>query len=341
MFQMGASLKDIAERLNLSKTTVSWVLSGQGDAKGISEMTQQRVIQCAQELSYHPNLLARSLNTGVSKTIGLILPSISDSFYAHVANEIEYEAKKEGYSLMIASSNAEIERENAMIRLFRSKKVDGMVIAPTKISDREIVALANDRYPLVLFDRYFPDLNINHVIIDNEKSSSMLVRHLVEKGYRKIALITTNPHLFTVNKRREGYVNTLSDAGIHVDPNLYGEVPYINYKENIKTTLDRIFETVPDVDAFFFATHILAIEAFQYFHDKGIDISKGGIGLASMHSETLFRMVAPYIDIAHFPVKGIGKSTVQVLLGQIKAQEAGQEYVPQEVVVPCLLDLVD
>ena len=95
-------------------------------------------------------------------------------------------------------SGAEIERENAMIRLFRSKKVDGMVIAPTKISDREIVALANDRYPLVLFDRYFPDLNINHVIIDNEKSSSMLVRHLVEKGYRKIALITTNPHLFTM-----------------------------------------------------------------------------------------------------------------------------------------------
>lgn len=338
---MGASLKDIAARLNLSKTTVSWVLSGQGNAKGISELTQQRVIKCAQELAYHPNLLARSLNTGISKTIGLILPSISDSFYAHVANEIEYEAKKEGYSLMIASSNAEIERENAMIRLFRSKKVDGMIIAPTKISEREIVGLAKDRYPLVLFDRYFPDLDINHVIIDNETSSSLLVNHLISKGYKKIAMITTNPHLFTMNKRREGYVNTLSDAGIYVDPNLYGEVPYINYKENIKDTLDRIFATVPDVDAFFFATHILAIEAFEYFHDKGIDISKGKIGLASMHSETLFRIVAPNIDIAHFPVKGIGRSTVQVLLGQIKAQESGKEFPAQEVVVPCDLDLVE
>ena len=228
-----------------------------------------------------------------------------------------------------------------MIRLFRSKKVDGMIIAPTKISEREIVGLAKDRYPLVLFDRYFPDLDINHVIIDNETSSSLLVNHLISKGYKKIAMITTNPHLFTMNKRREGYVNTLSDAGIYVDPNLYGEVPYINYKENIKDTLDRIFATVPDVDAFFFATHILAIEAFEYFHDRGIDISKGKIGLASMHSETLFRIVAPNIDIAHFPVKGIGRSTVQVLLGQIKAQESGKEFPAQEVVVPCDLDLVE
>ena len=83
---MGASLKDIACKLNLSKTTVSWVLSGQGDKKGISAETQSRVLACARSLAYEPNLLARSLNTGVSKTIGLILPSISDTFFAHIAD---------------------------------------------------------------------------------------------------------------------------------------------------------------------------------------------------------------------------------------------------------------
>ena len=117
---MGASLKDIACKLNLSKTTVSWVLSGQGDKKGISAETQSRVLACARSLAYEPNLLARSLNTGVSKTIGLILPSISDTFFAHIADRIESEAEREGYSLMIAGSNSEPERENALIRLFRS-----------------------------------------------------------------------------------------------------------------------------------------------------------------------------------------------------------------------------
>lgn len=180
---MGVSLKDIAEKLNLSKTTVSWVLSGQGNKKGISAETQNRVFACARELSYEPNLLARSLNTGISKTIGLILPSISDSFYAHIAHQIESEAEKEGYSLMIASSNSEIERENAMIRLFRSKKVDGMIIAPTKISKREISRLVDSHYPVLLFDRYFPEMRVNYVIINNEESSYKLVRNPDRQGF--------------------------------------------------------------------------------------------------------------------------------------------------------------
>lgn len=108
---MGTSLKDIAETLNLSKTTVSWVLSGRADEKGISAATQQRVSRCAQQLNYRPNLLARSLNTGESGMIGLILPSISDSFYSQVAREVEMEVEEHGYSLMICSSESEPERE--------------------------------------------------------------------------------------------------------------------------------------------------------------------------------------------------------------------------------------
>ena len=145
---MGASLKDIACKLNLSKTTVSWVLSGQGDKKGISAETQSRVLACARSLAYEPNLLARSLNTGVSKTIGLILPSISDTFFAHIADRIESEAEREGYSLMIAGSNSETERENALIRLFRSKKVDGIIIAPADASGCEVGRLAESGCPV-------------------------------------------------------------------------------------------------------------------------------------------------------------------------------------------------
>ena len=299
---MGVSLKDIAEKLNLSKTTVSWVLSGQGNKKGISAETQNRVFACARELAYEPNLLARSLNTGISKTIGLILPSISDSFYAHIAHQIESEAEKAGYSLMIASSNSEIERENAMIRLFRSKKVDGMIIAPTKISKREINRLVDSHYPVLLFDRYFPEMHVNYVIINNEESSYKLVRHLIDKGFRKIAIITTNPHLLTMDMRREGYANALSDAHIRINPDLYGEVTYVNYQENIYSTMDRIFSAVPDVDAFFFTTHILAIEALRYFYDRGIDINDGSWGLACIHEDSLFRVLAPKMN--SFPDRG-------------------------------------
>ena len=123
---MKTSLKDIAETLKLSKTTISWVLSGKGDEKGISLATQEKVFQCAKQLNYQPNLLARSLNTGISGTIGLIIPDITDSFYSKVARSIEKEAETQGYSLMICSSESEIERENRMIRLFKAKQVDGI-----------------------------------------------------------------------------------------------------------------------------------------------------------------------------------------------------------------------
>lgn len=340
---MGASLKDIATKLNLSKTTVSWVLSGQGNKKGISGETQSRVFACADELSYEPNLLARSLNTGISKTIGLILPSISDSFYAHIAHQTEAEAEKHGYSLMIASSNSEIERENAMIRLFRSKKVDGMIIAPTKISKREINKLVNSKYPVLLFDRFFPEMKINYVIINNEESSYKLVRHLIGRGFRKIAIITTNPHLLTMDMRREGYANALSDSNIRYNPDLYGEVAYVNYKENIYATLDRIFDAVPDVDGFFFTTHILAIEALRYFYDHGIDINDGNWGLGCMHEDSLFRVLVPNMSIAQFPIEEIGTNAVRILLNQIRhcQDSSAREYVPESMVLPCRIDYRD
>lgn len=242
---MGASLKDIACKLNLSKTTVSWVLSGQGDKKGISAKTQSRVLACARSLAYEPNLLARSLNTGVSKTIGLILPSISDTFFAHIADRIESEAEKEGYSLMIAGSNSETERENALIRLFRSKKVDGIIIAPADASGREVDRLAESGCPVVLFDRCLAKTDAGCVVIDNEADSHALVRHLTARGFRKIAIITTFPHLPTMELRHRGYLRALAEAGLPADPRLYGEVAYAGYRQHVCDTLDRILARFP------------------------------------------------------------------------------------------------
>lgn len=340
---MKASLKDIAESLNLSKTTVSWVLSGRGSEKGISEATQQRVIGCAKKLNYQPNLLARSLNTGVSGTIGLILPSISDSFYSQVAREVEMEAEQHGYSLMISSSESEIEREDRMIRIFKAKQVDGIIVAPTKISKVEIGRLVEERYPLVVFDRYFPELPISYIAIDNEHSSFRLISHLIEKGSRKIAVITTNRHLRTMEMRREGYARALAEAGIAYNPDLCGEVPFVGYEKHIDWVLDRIFERVPDVDGFFFTTHILALEAFRYFHEHGIDINHG-FGLACIHEEPSIRVLAPHINVARMPIEEIGRNAVRMLIDSIhrlKAPDASDGPKHEQLVLPCSICIRD
>jgi LacI family transcriptional regulator len=164
------SLKDIAAKLGVSTTTVSWVLSGKGDARNISKKMQEMVRKCAEELNYTPNSLARSLSTGLSKTIGLIVPSISDSFYSTIANRIEKEAHKAGYTLMIASSNSDGDKEEELIKVYEEKQVDGIILAPTKLTRCGIDRLIIRRVPLVFIDRFYPELNVSSVVIDNENA---------------------------------------------------------------------------------------------------------------------------------------------------------------------------
>ena len=117
------TLQDIADKLGVSKTVVSWVLSGQGDSKHISKETQTRILEKARELNFTPNYLARSLNTGNTHTLGLIFPSISDPFYASIARHVSIYANKRGYTLMVGSSRSDGNMEDALIRMMRNKKV--------------------------------------------------------------------------------------------------------------------------------------------------------------------------------------------------------------------------
>lgn len=312
---VGTSLKDIATALNLSTTTVSWVLSGKGDEKNISKKTQLIVIRCSKEMGYQPNLMARSLNLGISNTIGLILPSISDSFYSQIAEEIELEAKKFGYTLMICNSESEIEQETKMIQMQRAKQVDGIIIAPTTLSTRSIQEMIDDNFPFVLFDRYFAEMATNYVIIDNEACSYKLVKHLIEKGSKKIALITTNPHLLILQHRYSGYCRAHAQSGLPIDPNLNGVVEFANYKQNIVNIFDEIFEKVPDVDGFFFISHILAIEGLVYMYEHGIDVNKFELGC--IHETTSFRVLAPKMHTAVMPVKAIAQEAVNILIQEI------------------------
>ncbi|HWK56473.1 MAG TPA: LacI family DNA-binding transcriptional regulator [Parapedobacter sp.] len=337
---MRPSLKHIAKHLGLSKTTVSWVLSGQAKQKNISEATAARVLAYAASLHYQPNMLAQSLNTGETKIIGLILPSISDTFYSEVAREIESRARDEGYSLMISSSESDINREDEIIRLFKAKRVDGIILVPTKQSEVEVQRLIEEGYPLTTIDRYFPELNASYIIINNRDSCYMLAKHLVNSGCKKIALLTTNSYLTIMSQRREGVEDALRESGLQVDPRLYGEVDFAGYEKDVRRVLNNIFAEVPDVDGFFFTTHILALEAFEYFYEKGI---KTDFEMACIHDVPIFKVLAPQINVARMPVGEIGKAAVNSLIEQMQHAKAKSRtwypYEPKRVILPCSLQL--
>ncbi|MDR2470179.1 MAG: LacI family transcriptional regulator [Tannerella sp.] len=341
------TLRTIAEELNISIATVSWVLAGKGKERKISPATQEKILLHASSINYQPNMLARALNRGVSNTVGLILPSISDSFYSAIAKAIELSLDKIDCSLMICSSESETLRERRMIGMLKSHRVDGIIIAPTEVSKIEIRRLIDESYPLVLFDRFFTDIPASYVLIDNEESCYKLTEHLVRKGSRKIAFITTNPHLHNMDLRRKGYEKALKKHRMEINPSLIGEIGYHGYEKNLPSTLDRIFRATPDIDAFLFATHILAIEAFQYFREHRIDYNRK-FRLACIHEESLFQNIAPHINVAMMPVVKIGRRIVDILAEQMKTKYSSSgmqlkkmENVNNKSVLPCKLIIRD
>jgi len=312
---MKVSQRDIAEALNVSKTTVSWVLAGQGDKRKISLSTQKKIRAYAKEVHYRPNLLARSLTNGNSYTLGLVIPSISDEFYAQIAQAVELEAEKYDYTLTFCSSEADPVRESKIIRMLKSKQVDGLIIAPTKHSRKELDIMVAENYPFVLIDRYFPELDTNYVILDNEGAIRQMVNRLIRDGRRKIAFITSDTHLLVMNHRRDGYMNALAEARLPAIPALYGEVKRSEYEKDIIRVLDNLFAEVPDVDGFCFATHYLAMEALRYFFKRKVDINEK-IGLACLHPMPSFEILAPRMYIAAQPVQDIGRQAVRILVGE-------------------------
>ncbi|MDR2449770.1 MAG: LacI family transcriptional regulator [Prevotellaceae bacterium] len=309
-------MKDIAAALQLSKTTISWILSGKGEEKKFSEATIKRVKDYAERINYHPNLLARSLSLGTTNTVGLIIPFIDDTFYAQIAQSIEVEAEKRNYLLTVCSSDGNSYHEIDLIRILRSKQVDGLIIAPTKNSIQEIKRLKHDGFPFVLIDRYFPEINTNYIVVDNEDSSFQLINVLIKKGCKKIALLTSDLHLLVMGLRLKGYKKALKKANIPCNNDLIIQVQRNDYKKDIIKQLDALFKKHRDIDGFYFTTHYLAIEAIRYFLSRGINYNKH-FRLACFHETEALDILAPKMIVARMPVNDIGKKAMDILLDNI------------------------
>lgn len=318
---MNISLKDIATALNVSKTTVSWVLSGRGDERKISAAMQEKIKEYARQHDYRPNLLAKSLNSGETNTIGLVIPSIADTFYAQIALEVELEAERMGYTVTFCSSEASPERESKMIQMLKAKQVDGLIIAATKHTKDEVENLTRESYPFVLIDRFYPELTTNYVIVDNKNGIQSITEKLIGKGRKRIVFVTTDTHLVVMQRRFEGYKEALQKASIPLDPEIVIEVIRSDYEKDIIRKLDDLFRKTPDIDAFVFSTHYLALEALRYFYKHQMDITDK-IALACFHRSPSLSILAPQMIIVDQPVASIGKQAVDILIRSIKDKQA-------------------
>jgi len=197
------SLNDIAKSLSVSKALVSFVLNGQGEEKGISSKTQERVRAKAKDLNYKPNFIARGLRLGKSHTIGLIVADISNKFYAKIAKRIEEVAAENNYHLIICSSDEDPVKELGLIEMLRERQVDGLIISTTQKDTTIFKQLKKEAFPFVLIDRNLPQLQTNYVGVENIKGAYLATQKLLTNNYQKIALLKISPFYLSTIKERE------------------------------------------------------------------------------------------------------------------------------------------
>lgn len=310
------SLADIAKALGVSKTLVSMVLNGQGDTHGINIDTQKRVKDKAKELNYKPNSMARSLRTGKTNTIGLIVADIANSFYAKMARGIEDYASTRGYNLIFASSDENADREKTLVTMLRDRQVDGIIVATTlKEDDIDIYKeFADAKYPFVFIDRYIPSFECDYVIEDNEKGAKDLTTHLIHSGKKRIALFTISPsHLSSINDRIKGYKAALDAHGMHESEELIIEIPFDSVEEYTAKALKGL---IGKVDAILTLNNSLASACLKYFKKNGVNIPRD-LFFASYDNVEWFEYSSPTVTGVGQPIQEIGEKSVEILLEQI------------------------
>jgi LacI family transcriptional regulator len=216
MASQKVSIVDIAKKAGVSITTVSRVLNGKGEEFRISEKSQQKIRETARRLNYVPNQFAAGLKSGKSNTIALIIPSLSNPFFADIASEINTEVRNRGYITIIGDSDENIEIENEEITQMESRNIEGLVIAPCSQNWKYIKKLHDRGRPIVCIDRYFEDLDIPYVSTDNYEGAYMATRHLIENGHTRIACIQGVLDSVPNKLRIKGYQDAMTAAGLKV-----------------------------------------------------------------------------------------------------------------------------
>lgn len=314
------SIKDIAKRAGVSITTVSIVLNGNGQERKISQDMIKKIMEVAEELNYRPNQFAKSLRTGKTFTLGLIVDDISNFFFGHLAKAVEEEANKFGYTVMFCSSENDEGKAINVLNSLLDKQMDGYIIAPTFSMLSEIEQLLEDNIPVVLIDRFFQNTAASYVTLDNYKGAFDSVAHLVKQGYSKIAIITNDTEQIQMQERFEGYKTALRKHKLPFLPNLVKKIPFKYTAQKVIKEIQTFIKDNPDIDSILFTSNNLGIPGLESIRNLNKKVASD-IGVICFDDNDHFRLASPAITVVSQPIRAIGKKAVKILLEQIEKKE--------------------
>ena len=312
------SIVDIANALNVSKTTISFILNGRAQEKRISAELVETVMKYVDEVGYKPNSLAKSLRTGKSNTIGLMVEDISNPFFASIARLIEERAYKNGYKIIYCSTDNDTQKTKELIDMFRDRHVDGYIISPPEGIEEDIESLTKDGMPVVLFDRHLPNVDTDYIEIDNLFSTYNATRHLIEQGFKNIAFVTFASRQTQMVDRVRGYQNAIESAGL---PILIKEILFNQEEELIINPLREFMIQNANIDAILFGTNHIGTCGLKIMQEMGKN-TPTDIAIISFDDYEVFELYSPPVTAIAQPIDEIADNVISVLLEKLDSHSA-------------------
>ncbi|WP_394746891.1 LacI family DNA-binding transcriptional regulator [Spongiimicrobium salis] len=301
------TLKELAQELQMSTTTVSRVLTGQEKKYRISEKTAKRVREVASKLDFSPNQIARNLRLQKTNTIGLIIPDISNPFFANLARTVELELRKRGKMVLLCDTKDETAIEEESLALLLGRKVDGILIAPVGRESQHLVGHAP--VPVVLIDRYFEGSNLPFVSTNNFLGAHEVTSFLLGKGHRKIACIQGLAGTTSNENRVKGYQKAMEDHNAQEGIVVVGDD--YSVENGYKSTLELLArQDVPT--ALFALNNQIAMGCMKALKEKGWHIPQQ-MSLIAFDEQPYFELLSPALTAVKQPMHAIGTAVVESL----------------------------
>jgi LacI family transcriptional regulator len=318
---MKVTIADVARAAGVSSQTVSRVINNKSE---ISPETRRSVSEVIKRLGYRPSSIARSLATRRTNTLGLVLSDIANPFWSEVARGIEDVAWERGYHVFFCNTTEEPRRERAVIELLEDKRVDGLVLAGSRLPDEELLPLLRKHPAAVLVNRVTPDNLAGSARVDSAHGAAQATRHLLAGGRRMIAFLAGPTHSQNSKAHLRGYTSTLQKAGLPCDDDLI--VPCSPTIEGGHTAAAGLLARRPDVEALYCYNDLVAVGALQACAERQISVP-GDLAVVGYDDILLASLLTPQLSSVRVPKYDLGASAARLLFERIGGQGENAEIV--------------
>ena len=322
-----ATIRDVAQAAELSPTSVSRYLNG---GIVLPKASASRIERAVRELNYQPNRLARNLSLGHSKMIGLVIPDISNPFFATVACAVEEVAFSGGYSVLLCNTQNDRARELSYLQLLSSHQLDGILFLTSHPKDPALAEILQGNLNVVLIDEDVDGVSAPRIFCENRTGGYLATRHLLDCGHRRIAFIGGPDNLLSTQERYTGFRNALKEAGLKPAREMVRFGPYTSdFGREIAL---RFFKVQRPPTAIFASSDYVALGVLNAAHAAGIQIP-GALSLIGFDDVPLAALLQPPLTTIRQSASGLGAEGTKLLLRLIQ----GKKVKPIEIRLPVQL----